>query len=172
MASRILDAEEDRRGAVQVPDPFLKRVLRNATLAVLERAAEQDRSLCGGAAEKLERAVAGAIVSLGGEVDLRSPGLHHLGLDRLEHAAMIEQRRATGREGPVTGKNDAVGAADHLVLGEKGDSQLRGKIGGDEWIAADQVIGEGFEPPGDLAANRKNGIRLSKAGRSVDGPCR
>ncbi|MCA9750587.1 MAG: phosphoribosylformylglycinamidine synthase subunit PurL, partial [Gemmatimonadetes bacterium] len=41
MASRILDAEEDNRSAVQVPDPFLKRVLRNATLEVLEVAAER-----------------------------------------------------------------------------------------------------------------------------------
>ncbi len=38
MASRILDEEEDNRSAVQVPDPFLKRVLRNATLEVLELA--------------------------------------------------------------------------------------------------------------------------------------
>jgi phosphoribosylformylglycinamidine synthase len=35
MASRILDEEEDLRSAVQVPDPFLKRVLRNATLEVI-----------------------------------------------------------------------------------------------------------------------------------------
>jgi phosphoribosylformylglycinamidine synthase len=38
MASRILDEGEDNRSAVQVPDPFLKRVLRNATLAVLDAA--------------------------------------------------------------------------------------------------------------------------------------
>ncbi|HMB70211.1 MAG TPA: AIR synthase related protein, partial [bacterium] len=41
MASRILDHDEDDRGAVQVPDPFLKRVLRNATLAVADLAAER-----------------------------------------------------------------------------------------------------------------------------------
>jgi phosphoribosylformylglycinamidine synthase len=38
MASRILDEGEDPRSAVQVPDPFLKRVLRNATLEALARA--------------------------------------------------------------------------------------------------------------------------------------
>ena len=38
MASRILEEDEDNRSAVQVPDPFLKRVLRNATLEVLEMA--------------------------------------------------------------------------------------------------------------------------------------
>ncbi len=38
MASKILDSEEDQRSAVQVPDPFLKRVLRNASLAVRELA--------------------------------------------------------------------------------------------------------------------------------------
>ena len=42
MASRILEVEEDSRSAVQVPDPFLKRVLRNASLAVMERAREMD----------------------------------------------------------------------------------------------------------------------------------
>ena len=41
MASRILDDEEDARSAVQVPDPFLKRVLRNATFAVLALAKER-----------------------------------------------------------------------------------------------------------------------------------
>jgi phosphoribosylformylglycinamidine synthase II len=41
MASQVLDEEVDARSAVQVPDPFLKRVLRNATLAVLERAREE-----------------------------------------------------------------------------------------------------------------------------------
>ncbi len=41
MASRILDEAEDNRSAVQVPDPFLKRVLRNATLAVLRLAHER-----------------------------------------------------------------------------------------------------------------------------------
>jgi phosphoribosylformylglycinamidine synthase len=39
MASKILDAGEDLRSSVQVPDPFLKRVLRNATLEALELAA-------------------------------------------------------------------------------------------------------------------------------------
>jgi phosphoribosylformylglycinamidine synthase len=39
MASRILDAGEDLRSSVQVPDPFLKRVLRNATLEALDVAA-------------------------------------------------------------------------------------------------------------------------------------
>lgn len=38
MASRILDEGVDNRSAVQVPDPFLKRVLRNATLATLDLA--------------------------------------------------------------------------------------------------------------------------------------
>ncbi len=38
MASKILDSDEDQRSAVQVPDPFLKRVLRNASLAVRELA--------------------------------------------------------------------------------------------------------------------------------------
>jgi phosphoribosylformylglycinamidine synthase len=41
MASKILDSEEDQRSAVQVPDPFLKRVLRNASLAVAELAHER-----------------------------------------------------------------------------------------------------------------------------------
>jgi phosphoribosylformylglycinamidine synthase len=41
MASKILEETEDNRSAVQVPDPFLKRVLRNATRAVLDRAAER-----------------------------------------------------------------------------------------------------------------------------------
>lgn len=40
MSSRILDEEEDNRSAVQVPDPFLKRVLRNAGLEVLAKAKE------------------------------------------------------------------------------------------------------------------------------------
>ncbi len=38
MASRILEEAEDNRSAVQVPDPFLKRVLRNATREVLDLA--------------------------------------------------------------------------------------------------------------------------------------
>jgi len=41
MASKILDSEEDQRSAVQVPDPFLKRVLRNASLAVADLAHER-----------------------------------------------------------------------------------------------------------------------------------
>ena len=45
MASRILDEEEDSRSAVQVPDPFLKRVLRNAGFAVLELAQEKGAAI-------------------------------------------------------------------------------------------------------------------------------
>jgi phosphoribosylformylglycinamidine synthase len=41
MASQILDEGTDNRSAVQVPDPFLKRVLRNATLEVFDLAAER-----------------------------------------------------------------------------------------------------------------------------------
>lgn len=41
MASKILDSEEDQRSAVQVPDPFLKRVLRGASLAVRDLAFER-----------------------------------------------------------------------------------------------------------------------------------
>ncbi|MBZ0268553.1 phosphoribosylformylglycinamidine synthase, partial [bacterium] len=41
MASKVLDEGTDNRSAVQVPDPFLKRVLRNATLAVFELARER-----------------------------------------------------------------------------------------------------------------------------------
>ncbi|GJM44910.1 MAG: phosphoribosylformylglycinamidine synthase subunit PurL [Gemmatimonadota bacterium] len=42
MASKVLDEDLDNRSAVQVPDPFLKRVLRNASLAVLELAREKN----------------------------------------------------------------------------------------------------------------------------------
>lgn len=41
MASKVLDEDIDNRSAVQVPDPFLKRVLRNATLDVLRLARER-----------------------------------------------------------------------------------------------------------------------------------
>lgn len=40
-ASVILDEEEENRGAVQVPDPFLKRVLSEANKAVLRLAREE-----------------------------------------------------------------------------------------------------------------------------------
>ncbi|MDP6669673.1 MAG: phosphoribosylformylglycinamidine synthase subunit PurL [Candidatus Krumholzibacteria bacterium] len=40
-ASVILDEEEENRGAVQVPDPFLKRVLSEANRAVLRLAEEE-----------------------------------------------------------------------------------------------------------------------------------
>ena len=40
-SSGVLDPESDQRGAVQLPDPFLKRVLAVANAAVLERARTQ-----------------------------------------------------------------------------------------------------------------------------------
>lgn len=84
MASRILDEEEDNRSAVQVPDPFLKRVLRNATLEVLElahargiRVGFKDLGAGGIACVASEIAHAGGV---GVEVDLDAVHLQEEGI--------------------------------------------------------------------------------------------
>jgi phosphoribosylformylglycinamidine synthase len=84
MASKVLDEEVDNRSAVQVPDPFLKRVLRNATLAVLELARERgvpvgfkDLGAGGIACVASEIAHAGGV---GVEVDLTEVHLQEDGL--------------------------------------------------------------------------------------------
>jgi phosphoribosylformylglycinamidine synthase len=84
MASRILDEAEDARSAVQVPDPFLKRVLRNATLAAIEAARQEgvavgfkDLGAGGIACMASEIAHAGGV---GVEVDLDAVHLEEEGI--------------------------------------------------------------------------------------------